>query len=163
MPPGAIVAGAAGRCTGYLARCDRRPPRRYNSVEMDIYHDPYCDEQHTPRQRCNDALAPPPPPAAAFDINPVESTVEPEDTVEPRPSSALREAVATAEMPPPAPDVSRAWERTAAAVEATPDSNALGAGHDERPARSTMRIAIVALALVAAWLVVRAPRPRPRE
>ncbi len=92
---------------------------------MDIYHDPYCDEQHTPRQRCNDALAPAAP-VAAFDIDPVESRVEPEDAAEPLAPSAVREAVATAEMPQPAPDVTHAWERTAAAVEATPDSNALG-------------------------------------
>jgi hypothetical protein len=133
---------------------------------MDIYHDPYCDEQHTPRQRCNDALAT--PPAAAFDIDPVESRVGPADVaerdiVEPLAPSAIREAVATAEMPQPAPDVTHAWERTAAAVEATSDNDEFPAERDVRPARSTMRIAIVAIALVAAWLVVRALRPRPRE
>jgi hypothetical protein len=147
---------------------DRRPPRRYNSVQMDIDHDPHCDELHTPRQRCNDALAPPPPPAAAFDIDPVESTVRPADVaerdiVEPLAPSALREAVTAAEMPQPTPDVTRAWERTAAAVEATPDSNEFAAEHAAHPTRSAMRIAVAALALTAAWLAIRALHPKPRE
>lgn len=130
---------------------------------MSIYHDPRCDGQHTARQRCNDALAPAPPPAATFDVDPVEPTVEADNAIEPRASNALRDAVATAEMPQPAPGVTREWERTAAALEATPASDAPGAEHDSYPARQAIRIAVVALALATAWLVTRAFRRWPRE
>ena len=137
---------------------------------MRPYHDPCCDQNHTPRQRCNDALASAtaPGPAAPFHVGPVESTAEPaavseREFAEPPPSSAVRGALAIAEMPQPTPYATREWERTAAAVEATAIDDAFDDEHEERRSGSAMRLAIVALALVAAWLIARALRSRSRE
>jgi hypothetical protein len=137
---------------------------------MEIYHDPCCDQSHTLRQRCNDALASAtaPEPAVAFATDPVEPTVEPaavseREAVESPPSSAVREAVAIAEMSQPTPYATREWERTAAAVEATVRDGEFDVEREERARGPAMRLAIVALALVAACLIARAFRSRPRE
>ena len=137
---------------------------------MEIYHDPCCDRSHTPRQRCNDALASATAPGqdAAFAVDPVEPAVEPaavseREAPEPPPSSAVRGALAIAEMPQPTPYATREWERTAAAVEATAIDDEFDDKHEERRSGSAMRLGIVALALVAAWLIARALRSRPGE
>ena len=85
---------------------------------MAIAHEPYCDEDHLPRQRCNRALAPEGDPVAAFDIDPVEvpppaPEIEPEQEVVEPASSTLRDAVALEPMPHASPWVARALdERT---------------------------------------------------
>ncbi len=83
-------------------------------------HELYCDERHSERQQCN-ALAP----AGIRASVPIESdaveVAEPAAMVEPEEepaSSAVREAVAAADVPEPTVYVSREWDRTASAVEA---------------------------------------------
>ena len=135
---------------------------------MEIYHDPFCDQGHTLRQPCNDALGPAPEPATAFAVDPVEPSAGPvaaseREAAAPPPSSAVRDAVAIAEMPQPTPYATREWERTAAAVEATVRDPEFNDELEERPSGSAMKLAIVVLALFAAWLVARARRSRSRE
>lgn len=134
---------------------------------METHHDPYCNEQHTARQRCNDALASAgaPEPVAAFDVDPVEPTLEPAAVSErvvagPQASGSLREAVALAETQQPTPYATREWERTAAAVEPTAIVAEFDADHVERRSGPALRLAIAAAALVAAWLIARALRSR---
>lgn len=137
---------------------------------MEIHHDPYCNEQHTARQRCNDAFASATAlePAAAFDVDPVEPTVEPaavseREVADPPASGSLRAAVAIAEMPQPTPYATREWERTTAAVERTAIAGEFGAEQVERRSGAAMRLAIAVAALVAVWLIARALRSRFRE
>jgi hypothetical protein len=93
---------------------------------MAISHEPYCDQSHSPRQRCNDALAPgaealndlapaPPPepePEAPVPVEPIDVTPPPEA------SPLLREAVVAGAMPAPSPYATRAWEETVRALDA---------------------------------------------
>jgi hypothetical protein len=127
-------------------------------------HELYCDEQHPPRQRCNDALAPPgvraalvggavAPDAASAIADPVEA----EDPA----SSAIRDAVSESGAPQPTVYVSREWERTEAAVggrdtsDAVPDAPSGGS--------SVRRIAMVAVAIAVVLLTVRGVRGRRGE
>ena len=137
---------------------------------MQPEHDPFCDQGHTARQRCNGALAPATAlePAAPFDVDAIELNVEPaaaseREAAEPPPSSAVREAVAIAGMAQPTRYATREWERTAAAGEATGRSDEFNDEHEGRRRGSAMSLAIVAIALVGTWLVSRALRSRSRE
>ena len=77
---------------------------------MQPQHDAYCDEQHLPRQQCNDALAPADLQAATpTESEPAEAA---EPIIEPAPdeesvSSAIRKGVATAGALEPAAYASR--------------------------------------------------------
>jgi hypothetical protein len=135
---------------------------------MESYRDPYCDQDHNPRKRCNDALGPAPEPAAVFAVAAVEPTgaaaaASEREVAEPPASSAVREAVAIAEIPQPTPYATREWERTAAAVEAIAIDDEFDAEQEERASNPAMRLAIVALALVAAWIIARALSSRSRQ
>ncbi|MBI5285442.1 MAG: hypothetical protein HY874_10150 [Chloroflexi bacterium] len=98
---------------------------------MNPRHDLYCDRNHTPRQRCNGALAnariseglsprapaqpqPVPPPASGDAGAPSANGAA--HAEEPQPDDT-RDAVATAEVPEPTAYVTREWSKTAAAVE----------------------------------------------
>ena len=135
---------------------------------MQSAHDRYCDETHTPRQACNDALAPPELRSSA----PIEpKIIEPQPAPlssaddDPPMSSAVREAIAITQLAPPTPYVTREWERTAAAV-------ADAARDPERdPAREEVSrvtgaiawLAIVGLAAFTVLVFVRALRIRVRD
>ncbi len=101
---------------------------------MNPRHDLYCDRSHTPRQRCNGALA---NARISEGLNP-RAPEQPQPSSEPTPNDALaaippstngaphteepqpdatRDAVATAEVPEPTVYVTREWGKTAAAVE----------------------------------------------
>ena len=101
---------------------------------MNPRHDLYCDRNHTPRQRCNGALAnariseglsprtatkprpvPPPAPGDALEAAVLSTNGAPHAEA-PQPD-ATRDAVATAEVPEPTTYVTREWSKTAAAVE----------------------------------------------
>ena len=130
---------------------------------MQPLHDLYCDENHMPRQACNDALAP-------ADVRARRSATPEPVAPEPAPSapdeepplpSAVREAIAIAEMAPPTPYVTREWERTAAAVAGMSDADADPAR--EEGARRDGIIAwfaIIGLATASVWMFVRALRGR---
>jgi hypothetical protein len=117
-------------------------------------HELYCDERHSARQQCNDALAP----AGIRASVPIESdaveVAEPAAMVEPEEepaSSAVREAVAAADVPEPTVRVSREWDRTASAVEVNGgddegfdvEKSASGGGTVRRVAMALAAIAIV--------------------
>ena len=128
-------------------------------------HDRYCNESHTPRQPCNDALAPIEMQSTEpIEPDSLETETEPTDIAalpdEPPMSSAVREAVAVAPMPPPSPYVTREWERTAAAVSGARS----GADDvDVGSRRGGVRwIAIVGLAAAVMWVLVRTLRA-PRK
>lgn len=108
-------------------------------------HEPDCDQQHTTRQPCNDALAPAKPRSASpFDIDPVEP-----QAIESGGLPADDVAAATA-VPRPTVYVSREWERTAAAVR-TPDAPATTP--DERARGGVARRAALLLVTIAVVLV----------
>jgi hypothetical protein len=141
-----------------------------------IQHDPRCDQQHTPRQRCNDRMEPAsariarlaaesiadaPSEARRFDAEPPASRSAaeesraipdgPEPELEPSP---VREAVTTIEPPEPTVFVSREWNDTTAAVEQ------VYRGPAAPPSRSTPQpdgarnAAIIGLALAFALLLL---------
>ncbi len=118
-------------------------------------HELYCDERHSERQQCN-ALAP----AGIRASVPIESdaveVAEPAAMVEPEEepaSSAVREAVAAADVPEPTVYVSREWDRTASAVKANGGDDE---GFDVEKSASgggTVRRVAMALAAIAVVLV----------
>jgi uncharacterized membrane protein len=127
-------------------------------------HEPYCDQQHAPRQRCNDALAPAPDPVAAYE--PPAAEAEPiaaaalSEPMEAEPaSSAVRDIAG--EAPIPTSYAGREWRRAAASLEA-PDYLASDAEHaldvaKDKGARIAGKLALVAgglaVAGVAAYLL----------
>jgi hypothetical protein len=149
-------------------------------------HEPFCDQSHTMRQRCNDRLrveaaaeaaafarlaAESPVPSSngtMHDAAPAEPAALAEPAVAPAPDAPparQREAVvASVEVPEPTPYVTREWARTAAAVE----GHEAGGRYDldpvsDRRDRSALRIAVIAWAAIAiVWLLMRR-RPRPDE
>ena len=125
---------------------------------MQPSHDRYCDEGHTPRQACNDALAPDdmrasdPVEPMASDAEPVGVT-EPEDPPMP---SAVREAIAIAQMAPTTRYVTREWERTAAAVSGVADADeAPCADGRSRGGRVVRAIALVGAVVAVIVIVLR--------
>lgn len=81
-------------------------------------HEPYCDRNHTPRQRCNGALFPGDPVEGSelLSTNGAITYEAPapvdEDTVDRR-----REAIAAGEVPEPTSYAGREWQSTVAALE----------------------------------------------
>lgn len=141
---------------------------------MAVSHEPYCDETHSPRQRCNDALAP--TPQALNDLAPatppvVEAAPEPATEAEAEadavvePSHAVREAVVAGVMPAPSPYATRAWEETARAIEsgarddAWEDAAEVDVADGTR-AGSLAPVAIAAGVLAACVVVWRVARRR---
>ncbi len=121
-------------------------------------HELYCDGRHSERQQCNDALAPAGIPASvpiesdSVEVADPAAMVEPEPEEEPAPS-AVREAVAAADVPEPTVYVSREWDRTASAVEANGGADE---GFDVEKSASgggTVRRVAMALAAIAVVLV----------
>ncbi len=127
-------------------------------------HELYCDEQHPPRQRCNDALAPPGVRAALIESaatpDAVSVVADPVEAEEPA-SSAIRDAVSESGAPQPTVYVSREWERTEAAVsgsemrDAVPDAPSGGG--------SVRKVAMAAVAIAVVLLTVRGVRGRRGE
>jgi hypothetical protein len=132
---------------------------------MQPEHDLYCDEQHLPRQQCNDALAPADVRASlATDGDVVEPPPATAEATEPEApaSNAIRDAVATADTPQPTVYVSREWERTAAAVSTAGDED--GFEVDEPSGGSGLRrAAMVVAAIAVVLLTVRGVRGRRGE
>lgn len=117
-------------------------------------HELYCDERHSERQQCN-ARAP----AGIRASVPIESdaveVAEPAAMVEPEEepaSSAVREAVAAADVPEPTVYVSREWDRTASAVEANGGDDE-GFDVEKSASGGTVRRVAMALAAIAVVLV----------
>ena len=119
---------------------------------MQPQHDAYCDEQHLPRQQCNDALAPADLQAATpTESEPVEAA---EPIIEPAPdeesvSSAIRKGVATAGALEPAAYASR----ETAPVDTV--ERASGGG--------MRRVAMVAVAIAVVLVTARGVRGRRGE
>jgi hypothetical protein len=126
---------------------------------MQASHDRYCDEIHTPRQACNDALAPAEM-RARVELDPVDTVPESlmaEQAPHESASSAVREAVAMAEMPQPTSYVTREWERTAAGSERDAGS---GNAPTEASGGGARKIVMTVLVVVALCAVVRVLRRR---
>jgi hypothetical protein len=113
---------------------------------MQHMHDRYCDESHTPRQACNDALVPPELRARpsveleAADAQPESAAAEQSD-VEPA-SPAMRDALATA--------AAVAGLRSDAGDSQSPDDAATSA-----VGRIVLLLAVGALACVAVFFMRR--------
>ena len=142
---------------------------------MNETHEPFCDRNHTPRQRCNRALglddiAPPPNP---------EPQPQPEATplAHPAPDGVLaspgdnrsadeprvdltRETIATIEMPAPTEFVTREWSKTASAVEQAHRPPAAAAAPDERRRSVGMTIALIGAAISLVLLLLYVSRRR---
>ena len=146
---------------------------------MNPGHDLYCDRNHTPRQRCNGALAnarisaelsprdppqpePVPEPAAhdAFAVVAPSTNGGAPHTEEPQPD-ATRDAVATAEVPEPTAYVTREWGKTAAAVEAAHRPSRPPAPTERR--RAPGPAIALAGALISLVLLLLVMRKRSRE
>ncbi len=131
---------------------------------MQASHDRYCDESHTPRQACNDALAP-----AEMRVRPAIET-DPVDTVpesviaqqaeEEPASSAVREAVAMAEMPQPTQYVTQEWERTAAAVAGAAFDTGDDDAAEQASGGAARKLVMLGAVVAAVWVVVRMLRRR---
>jgi hypothetical protein len=132
-------------------------------------HDLYCDEQHSDRQQCNDALAPADVRASAQAESDAAAVAEPAAAVEPEPedepaSPAVHDAVAAADVPEPTVYVSREWDRTTSAVEAIGLDDDGFAVEKDAPGGGTGRRVVLALVAIAVVLVtVRGVRGRRGE
>jgi hypothetical protein len=141
-----------------------------------IQHDPRCDQQHTPRQRCNDRIEPAaariarlaaessadaPSEARRFDdeLATPRSTAEESPAVptepdpEPEPSP-VREAVATIEPPEPTVFVSREWNDTKVAVEQVHRGAAAPPSRSAPQPGGARNAALIGLALAFALLLL---------
>jgi hypothetical protein len=129
---------------------------------MQASHDRYCDESHTPRQACNDALAPAEM-RARVEMDPVDTVPESlmaEQAPHEPASSAVREAVAMTEMPQPTSYVTREWERTAAAVAGSERDTGNDDVAEEASGGGVRKIVVMVAAAVAMWVLVRRLRRR---
>jgi hypothetical protein len=131
---------------------------------MQPQHEPYCDHQHLPRQRCNDALAPAPDPVAAFEPPAVEAealaaVMSADEAAAETAPNLLREAAS--EAPAPTRYAGREWQRSAESLE-VPDYLASNAEHAldvavDRGGRIAGKAALIvgglAVAGVAAYLL----------
>jgi L-serine deaminase len=134
-------------------------------------HEPYCDENHAPRQRCNRALASAGDPIAAFEAKPEPARAQPEIVVEneivaPPVSSAVREAVAAQAMPSASPWVARALDDRVQALEpphylASNEQHAFDVAVDKGNGALT-KVLIVAGALAAIGAVALIIRAAPQ-
>ncbi len=138
---------------------------------MNEAHQPYCDHNHTPRQRCNRARAvePAPPeriidvphsaqpasgPAANGRSAPADSSID-----DPR-AAAVRESVATADVTAPTEFVSREWSRTTGAVEQAYRSPTTASARPAERHRPGPAIAFVGAAISLVVLLVLVARRR---
>jgi hypothetical protein len=139
---------------------------------MNDDHQPYCDQTHTPRQRCNRVLAPEPDPAdriidEALSALPASSpsgngrtASAPTPVVDERPSM-VRETIATADAPPPTEFVTREWSKTAGAVEQAYRSDTWVSSTPNRRSGSGPAIAIISAAISLVLVLLFARRRRP--
>ena len=97
---------------------------------MNEAHQPYCDHNHTPRQRCNRArdvgvrpsermidVPPRAQPVAGTPGNGRDSSAPARKPVDDPRAAVVRQTVATTDVPAPTEFVTREWSRTATAVE----------------------------------------------
>jgi hypothetical protein len=139
-------------------------------------HEPHCDQSHSPRQRCNDALAPGaealnnlvPPPSAPQAPSPLPQAPESNDAPTPGPSPLLREAVIAGAMPAPSPYATRAWEDTVRSLESSADAgadshNAYRDLESAAPPRESALPVVAAASLLALALCLVLGRLRKRS
>jgi hypothetical protein len=131
-------------------------------------HEPYCDRQHTPRQRCNRALFPGDP-VEGSDM-PSTNGAAPYEGPAPAEEDAVdlrREAIAAGEAPEPTAYAGREWQSTVAALEepaylASEREHAMEAAVN-RGGPMLGRAAAIGGALAVAVLLWSLRRPRKAE
>jgi hypothetical protein len=141
---------------------------------MNETHEPFCDRNHTPRQRCNRALGLDdnglvldPEPLPQNDATPLAHSA-PDGVLaspaadEPR-VDLTRETMATVEMPAPTEFVSREWSKTADAVERAHRPEASEPPARRRGPGPTIALAGAAVSLVLLLLYVAQRRARSSQ
>lgn len=140
---------------------------------MAISHDSYCDENHQPRQRCNQALAPTPDalntlaPAPEADPAPIPEPPAAEridqPVAEPPPSASVREAVIAGAMPAASPYATRAWEDTTRALDAAPQDDDMPSTSEATEPSGPNVPLMLGAALIVIMLIVLRLRSRQRS
>ncbi len=123
-------------------------------------HEPNCDQQHTPRQRCNRALEIQPHAADAIAVpEPVAAPGaerSPLGDGEPVVMTLQRDVIAATEMTQPTRYVAEEWDKTAAAVVSPIRDGATPAFDTPSPFSSVwMKATVAAVLVVIAAFVLR--------